>query len=202
MIRLSCMAVLAFIGISLPAVAQEDPMDLQRCIWRCLADHGPASDPAYHACVEQYCHESVPPAAQQPAPQQAPVAQPVVDTVPWQSGVQVDGQTAYAGRDLASGQGGFYYLCNRHGTSSLGLWGVTGESATLRLDIDGRVYDLWFQRSAQNWFFATAPQGAPVLAALYGGRTLTVRNSANQPLMELGLTNAPRALSTAFSNCR
>ncbi|MEM9632659.1 MAG: peptidoglycan-binding protein [Pseudomonadota bacterium] len=34
-----------------------DPMDLQRCIWGCLANSKGNDDPAYHACVKQFCIE-------------------------------------------------------------------------------------------------------------------------------------------------
>lgn len=30
-------------------------MELQRCVWRCLAGSSGAQDPAYHACVERVC---------------------------------------------------------------------------------------------------------------------------------------------------
>lgn len=49
------------------AVAEDDPMEFQRCIWRCLANSGGASDPAYNACVQNICEggssEPVAPAA-------------------------------------------------------------------------------------------------------------------------------------------
>lgn len=57
-----------FIG---PAAQAED-MDLQRCIWRCLAANGPATNPAYHQCVDRVC------VARQHAPAAAPP-----QTTPW-----------------------------------------------------------------------------------------------------------------------
>lgn len=35
--------------------ADADPMEQQRCIWRCLADAKGNTDPRYHACVERLC---------------------------------------------------------------------------------------------------------------------------------------------------
>lgn len=47
--------------LSLPAHAQDDdPMEFQRCIWRCLSDSNGADDPAYHACVANMCGEEEP----------------------------------------------------------------------------------------------------------------------------------------------
>jgi hypothetical protein len=49
--------VLAFVlaAAGNQALAQSDPMDEQRCVWRCLSNARGASDPAYHACVPSEC---------------------------------------------------------------------------------------------------------------------------------------------------
>ncbi|MCV0429452.1 MAG: peptidoglycan-binding protein [Roseibium sp.] len=40
----------------IPAHAQStSEMDLQRCIWACLANSKGNDDPAYHTCVKEYC---------------------------------------------------------------------------------------------------------------------------------------------------
>ena len=53
--------ILALAFAATAAAAQEDPMEVQRCIWRCLADAaGGADDPAYHACVQRQCNEGGP----------------------------------------------------------------------------------------------------------------------------------------------
>lgn len=38
-----------------PALAQEDPMEEQRCVWACLANSPGADSDEYNACVRQYC---------------------------------------------------------------------------------------------------------------------------------------------------
>ena len=38
------------------AFAQDDAMEAQRCIWRCLANSKGADDPAYKACVKSHCN--------------------------------------------------------------------------------------------------------------------------------------------------
>ncbi|WP_099557381.1 hypothetical protein [Hartmannibacter diazotrophicus] len=69
--------VLAILGaISVPAHAEDDPMEVQRCVWRCLANSRGADDPAYHACVDRMCSDGpAEPRAQAPASrwQDAPV---------------------------------------------------------------------------------------------------------------------------------
>ena len=51
----------ATIGLALtPVHAQSsDPMDVQRCIWGCLANSKGNNDPAYHSCVKEFCAEPV-----------------------------------------------------------------------------------------------------------------------------------------------
>lgn len=46
---------IAVLTMVLPAMAEDDPMEVQRCIWRCLADSKGADDPAYGRCVERRC---------------------------------------------------------------------------------------------------------------------------------------------------
>ncbi|MEI4470708.1 hypothetical protein [Frigidibacter sp. MR17.24] len=42
------------------AVAQDDAaMEVQRCVWRCLADSRDATDPAYQQCIDTRCNERV-----------------------------------------------------------------------------------------------------------------------------------------------
>lgn len=69
--------VLAILGaVSVPAHAEDDPMEAQRCIWRCLANSRGADDPAYQACVDRRCNDGpAEPRAQAPASrwQDAPV---------------------------------------------------------------------------------------------------------------------------------
>jgi hypothetical protein len=48
-------AVLLALATPGPAAAEEDPMEAQRCVWRCLSESRGASDPAYHACVRAQC---------------------------------------------------------------------------------------------------------------------------------------------------
>lgn len=48
-------SVFAFVCLATPVVAEDDPMEVQRCIWRCLADSKGADDPAYVRCTERRC---------------------------------------------------------------------------------------------------------------------------------------------------
>jgi hypothetical protein len=50
-------AVSMLLAMSSAALAEPAYMEVQRCIWRCLADSKGASDPAYQACVSRVCDE-------------------------------------------------------------------------------------------------------------------------------------------------
>lgn len=43
-----------------PAHGQDDAMEFQRCIWRCLANSNGADDPAYQQCVTDVCDGGAP----------------------------------------------------------------------------------------------------------------------------------------------
>ncbi len=53
----------------------EDAMEMQRCIWRCQAEHG-AGNAAYNDCIAQFCDEGGT-GPQASAPPEVPVAPPV-----------------------------------------------------------------------------------------------------------------------------
>ncbi len=42
----------------MPSLAEPAYMETQRCIWRCLAEFGPADNPAYPACVTRNCNDA------------------------------------------------------------------------------------------------------------------------------------------------
>jgi hypothetical protein len=47
-----------FVFYTAPASAIEDEaMEAQRCVWRCLANSSGADDPAYGDCVDKHCSE-------------------------------------------------------------------------------------------------------------------------------------------------
>jgi hypothetical protein len=52
--RAVCLGLSLIVGFGASAAAQDD-MELQRCIWRCLAEFGPNTNPAYHQCVADVC---------------------------------------------------------------------------------------------------------------------------------------------------
>lgn len=52
-----------------PVFAQTDgKMEVQRCVWSCLARSSGNQDPAYHACVEKVCSPKQRPASSRPRP--------------------------------------------------------------------------------------------------------------------------------------
>lgn len=50
--------LLAALLLAAPTAAQVDPMETQRCIWRCLAESKGADDPAYEQCVAEKCNDA------------------------------------------------------------------------------------------------------------------------------------------------
>jgi hypothetical protein len=56
--RLAIAAVIGLALPSIPAFTEPPDMELQRCIWRCLAEYKGASDPAYKRCVAKICNDT------------------------------------------------------------------------------------------------------------------------------------------------
>lgn len=63
--RRFALAALIFLTLA-PSGAAQDGMEMQRCVWRCLAAFGPATAPAYHQCVADQCTQAAPVEAPKP----------------------------------------------------------------------------------------------------------------------------------------
>lgn len=179
--------VLLMIGLSVTtAAAQEDPMDLQRCIWRCLADSSGASDPKYHQCVEAVCDTEVEAATPDPDPI-------------WRVGPTADGQGYYAGQVDRDTGNTLHFTCDATGARNLILSGeVEGPSATLTLEVDGIPSPLWFEAVSGVYF---ARLDAPLLDTLIKADTLTLFNGINTALGRFPMAGGGAAISSALAAC-
>lgn len=105
--------MLATISAASPAYTQEDPMQVQRCIWSCLSDSKGADDPAYHRCVARHCaEETVPQSDAATASQQARKAHKVL-------GAWVYGDHPVLGRSahVQTKAGAIGLTCEYHGNN-------------------------------------------------------------------------------------
>lgn len=171
------------------AMAQEDPMEVQRCVWSCLSNFGPADNPAYEQCVVDHCGFDE--ASDQAA---TPTG--------WQSGRIDNGRTAYAGVDTPDGGKGVYYFCDRAGRSELMIAGVSGPAGAWALVIDGQTYAFNFAVRA-NGVSTRIDPGDDVLGALSRGSRVALSGPGlpdNDTSM--GLSGSSRAISQTLSFCR
>lgn len=168
-----------------------DPMEQQRCIWRCLADSPGASSPRYHQCVERLCVE--PSAPQYKAPATATL---------WKSGVAADGVTRFAGVDVGQEGGpGFYYMCDRQGQSYLMLFRHQGPPGMMRFRIGAQDFTVPFDRSRRELTMNVIP-GGNFLNALAYGQTAWISDVYGGHVMSVNLQGAAVALQGAFAACR
>lgn len=173
----------AALTLPLPASAQEGPeWEVQRCIWRCLANSPGAASAEYNACVAAQCNEpAAPPAA-------------------WTGGVTADGRGRFAGiADPATGAV-LYFLCAPGGQSFMSLTGPEGPSATLTLDVDGRLFAVPFTADGGS-YVTPMPPGSPALVALVTGRQATLRNDVGTALLSVPLTAAMETIDRALQEC-
>ena len=171
-----------------PAPAQGgDPMELQRCVWRCLADSPGAYSPQYHACVSRMCST-------------APQRQNTPDSA-WTGGVASDGVTRFAGVAAPDGSGrGFYFMCGAQSGGYLMLYALDRREGRYQLRIDGRGFPMMFHRARQQLTVDLAP-GAPLLDILAGGSWIEIVDPDGMLALSVSLTAAAPALATARLGC-
>ncbi|EEW25954.1 hypothetical protein [Rhodobacter ferrooxidans] len=190
--RKLAVAVIALFAVPASVGAQEDPMEAQRCVWRCLAEYG-ESNPQYGACVEQLCNAGEPALAPELSPAPAPAAG-------WSEGITSDGAGAFVGHRDASTGADLFFLCGPGGRTHLLLVGPEGPSATLTLTVDGVGYPLVFAEQGGG-YYAEAPLTAPAMQALLRGSQAQLANEAGTALVSLPLQGLAEAVNRALTRC-
>lgn len=192
--------VLAVLAV-LPGMAgaEEDYMEVQRCVWRCLADSPGAESAQYHQCVAAKCNE---PSAEPALPRAAaPPAAPASGFPAWTFGATADGLGRYAGQFAAETGNVIYYTCDGSGTENLLLSGeVEGPGAVLTLDVDGQAFGLWFEPSPGGYTARLEP-GSPVPGLLMRARRFELRNGAGWSLGRFAMGGAGAAIGGARASC-
>lgn len=159
-------------------------MAVQRCVWSCLSNFGPATNPAYEQCVVDHCgFESTAAPAE------------------WRSGAIDGGKTRYAGVDTADEAYGLYYFCDRSGRSELMIAGVEGPAGAWAVVIDGATYAFNFDLRDNGVSTLISPKD-DVLRGLQKGRGVALSgpglpdNDTSMPLK-----GSSRAISSALKWC-
>ncbi|MCV0427197.1 MAG: hypothetical protein K5905_17180 [Roseibium sp.] len=170
----------------------------QRCVWSCLANFGPNTNPAYHECVKDNCL-----AGSNSTGETAATSKPSVAAVTsrWSAGTTFDGKAQYAGLGDADGTYGFYYLCDRQGRSEIMLVGLQGPAATMHVTVDGVDFPHTFEKGSGGHTTAIASD-APLITALSRGSAIEVRNPSGILVIRYGLRGSSKAIATAIASCR
>lgn len=139
-----------------PVLAQVD--EAQLCVNQCMFHHGPASSPAYAACVAQMCSG----AEADGAPEAEPSPRWRTESVAGAHAAVID----MDGRSLN-------YMCQQGGPALIGISGLGGAADGTRISVDGRAFALPFV--ARNGILYTAADaGSPLVAALMSGSGVEV----------------------------
>ncbi|MDP5306101.1 hypothetical protein [Paracoccus spongiarum] len=169
--------------LAVPASAQMDDGELQRCIWRCLADSPGAASQQYNACVRRLCEG--------PAP--ARPAGPSWGHVGRASG---GGQMA----SITVGASTLAFSCERGKPALLAIEGLPGPSRGIAVTVDGRPYRADFA-SRRGVHYTAIPAGSPLLAALLAGSSVQLRNPGGNSVSTFPLAGSSRAIGTAMARC-
>jgi hypothetical protein len=189
--------ILVLLMAPVPAVAQEeDPMALQRCIWRCLAGSPGAASAQYNQCVEDQCTGIEEPVqSMAPASDGAPVAPPQV----WSAGVASDGVHRFAGIDRGQGQG-FYYLCSAQGASYFTLSGLPLDPGQMQVIIGDVRYLVPFD-AARGDLSVNIPPATPFIEAVAAGDRMDVLTPEGYSVLSISLMGARASLAQAVAGC-
>jgi hypothetical protein len=213
------LAVLALALGATPALAQPDPMEEQRCVWRCLAESRGANDPAYHACVSAQCtgrpprgKAMAPPPPPRPAPSFGPgskggISAPVVAPAPRGPAWRTVTDLAYpAVAQCVPVAGGpnlcLVVSCPARGDLTLEVFGLAPglSGAPLRLSTTAALFDLALpqrgeQEDAYRW-----PMPIGLAATLKAESAVEVETGGRA--WRLSLAGSGSAISEIEARCR
>lgn len=171
------------------AQGYEDPMEVQRCVWRCLADSPGAASQQYAQCVEALCSEGPPEPFVPSAANQA-------NAPLWFAARTGDGKGNLAGVEDPLTGNSFYVMCGANGRHNLALFGPEGPDATMVMTIGGQSYQRAFVAYGGG-YYARVDAGSAEVMALRAGRDLTIANAAGGVLMQIVLNGSQQAIAAA-----
>ena len=176
---LGLLAVMGCGAAQAQSIPFDDPMEMQRCIWRCLHEYGPADRPEYNACVLERCDDA--------PPEQVWSVAPTADGQGWAAGAA----------DLNMGTQ-LWAICGQNGGPRyLALSGTEGPDAELVLQIDRTArFSLTF-REQQGVYYAALPAPYAPLQAMARGAQVQLFNAAGTALFAAALNGASAALARA-----
>lgn len=184
--RTFALILLLVVGPIRSAEAEQDPMDVQRCVWSCLANSPGASSPEYEQCVQRHCT-----GFSQPAP--GPVRSD------WQGGVASDGVHRYATTPAEQGYA-LTYFCSKT-QSFFTLDHLPVPPGQYRL-IVGNVEFLVPFDMARGVLSVNIPPVSPFMDGLrQGGDWLTVQNMQRGHVIRFSLRGADAAIGQAIEAC-
>lgn len=176
--------LLAGLSVATPAHAQMNGEELQRCIWRCLADSPGAGSSQYNSCVARSCSGQTPSA---PSPARA------TWTV---SGAATGGQMA----SVTVGRSTFSYVCQAGKPALLAISGLPGPSSGVILSVDGREFRPPFA-GRDGVHYTSARAGSGLVNALLAGNAVQARNRPGNSVSNFPLGGSGKAIRTAMSRC-
>lgn len=176
------------------AQGYEDPMELQRCIWRCLADSPGAASQQYAQCVEALCSDGPP----EPfAPSYSNQRYGNQANAPlWFATRTGDGQGNLAGVEDPLTGNSFFVMCDAKGRHNLALFGPEGPDAPLVLNIGAQRFEREFV-GYDGGYYASVAAGSAEVMALMTASDLIIANAAGSVLMQIVLNGAQQAIIAA-----
>lgn len=213
--RRLALVVLALLGTAAPAAAQMDPMEEQRCVWRCLSQSRGASDPAYDACVRAQCMRRPPRSSAAPSgggsakdgPRAMPVPAPAPLPAPRAGAWRTVTDLAYPAVAQCAPLPDRTSLClvvscPERGALALELFGLAAGLAgsPMRVTTTGAMFDLTLPPSASAAEGYRWPMPLGLGPALRSGSTATLDVIGRS--FNLSLASSDAAIGRVEARCR
>lgn len=176
-------AIMAWAPMTAYAQTQMSDEELQRCVWRCLADSPGAGSSQYNACVERTCVN--------PAPAKSP-----------KSGWRNTGKKSGGGQmaTITAGYSSLSYTCEAGKPALLSVDRLPGPGDKVVATVDGREYRQPFV-TRDDVQITALPAGSPLLAALLAGNQAQFRNPVGRSVSTFSLNGSGKAIRKAMRRC-
>ena len=176
-----------------PVLAAPEDMEMQRCLWRCLAESSGPNDPAYHDCAKAQCANGAT-AASSEAPALATSWR--FDTTPYFT----DYPTAFAHGESGGriGMLGLFCIDNEPLVYVGDIPGDGRLPIRLRIAVDENVFNVQLERKV-GWALSGSASDE-LVRALMSGHAARVMVQETEGLFSL--SGSHRAISKALAPCR
>ncbi|SLN16050.1 hypothetical protein [Roseisalinus antarcticus] len=188
--------------------AQVEVSEAQRCVWSCLSNFGPASNPAYDQCVQTSCAGFAAPTDRvRPLPAAPQGSSRTANGPRWEAQRIIASDPpyldGYSARVVNVSDQRLSYLCGRGGRSLITLEGSRIGTAPGRYEIRVRGAGAWKPRFVEyeGQLQTTVRPSGVIVRALQGAARAEIYSNDGRRLAGFSLAGSSNAIGQAVRYC-